>query len=75
MAPRHHHHGSRVVDHGWDAASLEGIEPADVEFAEGHQLDDKTAELVPAVQIGWMLSPKQAAMLLDRIERDQRPKK
>ena len=49
-------------------ANLDGIAPEDAEFGEGHELDENTAKAIPARQTGRMLTPKEAATLLDRIE-------
>jgi len=52
-------------------AAVDGID-ADADFAEGHELDERTARAIPARQIGRMLAPKEALALLDKIERAQR---
>jgi hypothetical protein len=39
------------------------------EFAEGHQVDEAVAALIPPTAIGRMLSPKEAYELLDNLER------
>ncbi len=38
-------------------------------FAEGHELDAKSAARIPKRNIGRMISPKDARRLLDRIAR------
>lgn len=48
-------------------ANLEGLDH-DAEFAEGHELDDEYAAVVPKNMIGRMLSPDEARKLIDWIE-------
>ncbi len=52
-------------------ASLDGLD-ANATFAEGHELDDERAARVPARDVGRMLTRKEAAALLDKIERPKR---
>ena len=49
-------------------ASVTGIDQG-ASFCDGHELDEATAALVPADVIGRMLSPGDAAKLLQQIER------
>jgi hypothetical protein len=51
--------------------ALEAVE-ADVDFAEGHELDAALAALVPAEQLDRMLSIEEANQLLKRVE--EKPK-
>jgi hypothetical protein len=44
------------------------------DFAEGHQVDDATAALIPATLVGRLLDPEAAGKLLRRLER-QIPKR
>jgi hypothetical protein len=39
------------------------------DFAEGHELDEATAAMVPAKAIGRMLDQDEAALLIRRFER------
>jgi hypothetical protein len=53
-------------------ADADGISPVGAEFAEGHELDDRTAKQIPADQVGRMLTPAQASAILDHVERPKR---
>jgi hypothetical protein len=48
-------------------AAVEGIDQG-ADFAEGHELDQETAALVPASAIGRMLSQEEATALIRRLE-------
>jgi hypothetical protein len=50
-------------------AEVDGISPVGAEFAEGHQLDERTAKQIPTDQVGRMLTAAQASAILDRVER------
>jgi hypothetical protein len=49
-------------------ANLEGLD-RDADFSEGHELDDERAAAVPKDMIGRMLTPAEAARLIERMER------
>jgi hypothetical protein len=49
-------------------AAVEGTDQG-AEFAEGHELDDAAAALVPLKAIGRMLGPLEAGELIRRLER------
>jgi hypothetical protein len=49
--------------------ALIGGTDRNVQLCEGHELDDKSAVLVPADAIGRMLSLKEASKIIQRIER------
>ena len=49
-------------------ASLEAVD-AGAEFAEGHELGAALAALVPAEQVGRMLTIEEARQLLERLRR------
>jgi hypothetical protein len=52
-------------------AAVDGLDMA-ATLAEGHELDTERAARVLARDVGRMLSPKEAAGLLDRIDCGQR---
>jgi type II secretory pathway predicted ATPase ExeA len=52
--------------------SAAGAIDLQAEFAEGHQIDESVAALVPAKAICRMLSPEEAHELLDYLERGGR---
>jgi len=52
-------------------ASLTGI-GAGIVFVDGHRFDADAERLIPVAAVGRLLSPDEAADLLDAIEREKR---
>ena len=59
---------SSTLVHARFRAAVEEIDQG-ADFAEGHELDQKSAAMVPATSIGRMLDQDEAAALIREIER------